>query len=194
MTGVVLAGGYSRRMGRDKAMLRVKRKALWRRQVAVLHDAGAEPVWIGRRSDQPKLGRGARVVLDELSGIGPIAGLHSALQASETDWVAVLAVDMPAIGAEWFEGLLAKCTVGCGAVVQHVDGYEPLAAIYPREAFETVSRRVKEKAYSLQGLVTTLVRAKRMRVVRLPESDRWRVANWNEPSAVAARLSMRTAP
>jgi len=183
--GVVLAGGYSRRMGRDKATLRLKGKALWRRQVAVLRAAGADPVWIGRRSDQAKLGRGVRVLLDELSGVGPIAGLHSALQAVETGWVAVLAVDMPAIEADWFAKLFARCSRGIGAVVKHADGFEPLAAIYPREAVETVNRCVGAEKYSLQGLVKALVRAKRMRVVRLPEGERWRVANWNEPSSAS---------
>jgi molybdopterin-guanine dinucleotide biosynthesis protein A len=171
-------------MGRDKATLRLKGKALWRRQIAVLREAGADPVWIGRRSDQAKLGRGARVLFDELSGMGPIAGLHSAFQTTETGWVAVLAVDMPAIEADWFAKLFAQCSDGVGAVVRHADGFEPLAAIYPRKAFETVSRHVEAKEYSLQGLITALIRAKRMRVVRLPESERGRVANWNEPGAV----------
>ena len=154
---------------------------MWGRQVAVLREAGADPIWIGRRGDQLKLGRGARVLLDELSGIGPIAGLHSALRAVERGWVAVLAVDMPAIEADWFEKLFARCSRGVGAVARHADGFEPLAAIYPCEALEIVSRRVKAKEFSLQGLVKALVRTKRMRVVDLPASERWRVANWNEP-------------
>jgi molybdopterin-guanine dinucleotide biosynthesis protein A len=182
LAGVVFAGGYSRRMGRDKATLRLKGKLLWRRQVAVLRAAGADPVWIGRRSDQTKLGRGARVLFDELSDIGPIAGLHSALKSIEASWVAVLAVDMPAIEADWFAKLFAQCSDGVGAVARHADGFEPLAAIYPEEAFEIVSRRVKAKKFSLQDAVKALVRGKRMRVVRLPESERWRVANWNKPA------------
>lgn len=171
-------------MGSDKAMLRLKGRILWRRQVTVLSSAGANPVWVGRRSDQPKLGRGAHVLFDELSGIGPIAGLYSALHVIETGWVAVLAVDMPAIESEWFNRLLAQCASGVGAVAQHADGFEPLAAIYPREAFAVVSRRVNAKKFSLQGLVKTLVRTKQLRVVRLPANERWRVANWNEPGLV----------
>lgn len=182
--GAVLAGGESRRMGRDKAALRIGRETLARRQVRVLREAGAAPVLVARRRDQPVVVRGVRYVRDEVENAGPMAGLHVGLKAARGErmrWLAVLAIDMPAIDAAWFERLARVCRIGCGAVVRHADGFEPLAAIYPVEALTSVERRLRRGELSMQGLVAALVRGRKMRVVPLPESERWRVENWNRP-------------
>ena len=179
--GAVLAGGESRRMGRDKALLRVGGEPMWRRQAKVLREAGAEPVFVVRRGGQRVLDRAVRHVWDAWENAGPLAGLEAALRATSGDWVAVLAVDMPAIEAEWFRWLRGFCAPGCGAVVRHAEGTEPLAAIYPREALGVVSRRLKEGRRSMQELVTALARGRRMRLVRVGEAERGRLKNWNTP-------------
>ena len=179
--GAVLAGGESRRMGRDKARLRVRGEVLWRRQVRVLREAGAEPVVLVRREGQSAM-RGVRVVRDVFTGAGPLAGLHAALgSAGEATWVAVLAVDMPAVDAAWFARLRRRCARGCGAVVRHAEGFEPLAAIYPVEARAVVERRLRRGERAMQGLVRALVRAKRMAVVEIAEAERTAMENWNSP-------------
>jgi len=182
VAGAVLAGGESRRMGRDKARLRFGGEALWRRQVRVLREAGAEPVFIVRRDGQPGLGRDVPHVCDTFADAGPLAGLHAALSAAETAWVAVLAVDMPAVDAAWFRRLKSFCRTGVGAVARHAEGFEPLAAIYPREALAAVARRLKRNERSLQKLVTALARGRRVRIVRLAEAELWRMENWNAPA------------
>jgi len=179
--GAVLAGGHSRRMGRDKAMLRVRGETLWRRQWRILRAAGAEPVIIVRRSGQTPLGRGIRNAHDMFVDAGPIAGLHAALVAAEVPLIAVVAVDLPEIDAGWFRRLRRLCSHDVGVVAWHADGFEPLAAIYPRAALTTVTRRLRRGEFSLQGLLGALVRARRMRVLELSEDERWRVKNWNRP-------------
>ncbi len=179
--GAVLAGGESRRMGRDKARLRVGGEALWRRQVRVLREAGAEPVVVVRRDGQSGM-RGVEIARDVFTDAGPLAGLHAALGAAgEAAWVAVLAVDMPAMEAAWFVRLRALCAAGIGAVARHADGFEPLAAIYPREARAMVERRLERGERSMQDLVRALVRAKRMAVVEISAEEREAMANWNSP-------------
>lgn len=185
--GAVLAGGASRRMGRDKAKLRVGGETLVRRQVRALRRAGAEPIVIVRRSGQRAAMRGVRHVHDEFVDAGPLAGLHAALKAAaeaEAQWVAVLAVDMPMADAEWFERQRAGCRVGAGVVVRHANGFEPLAAIYPCEALRAVERRLRRGKFSMQALVAALVRQRKMRVTELAEGERWRVENWNRPEDV----------
>lgn len=183
LLGVVLAGGESRRMGRDKARLRVRGEVLWRRQMRVLREAGAADVVLVRREGQTKLGRGGvRVLRDAFADAGPLAGLHAALSAAgEARWVAVLAVDMPAMEAGWFLRLRKACAVGRGAVGRHADGFEPLAAIYPREALLTVARRLTRGQRSMQELVRALVRAGKMKVVAIRDDEREAMANWNSP-------------
>lgn len=184
-SGAVFAGGHSRRMGRDKASLRLDGEAMWRRQIRVLKNAGAQSVVILRRADQSVLGERDRKpiknVRDEFVDAGPLAGLHAALASAETPLVAVLAVDMPAIDADWFRWMFGFCRDGGGAVVRHADGFEPLAAIYPRTAQRTILMRLRRGALSLQDLVRALVRSGKVKVLTLPEDERWRVKNWNRP-------------
>ncbi|MBI2517807.1 MAG: molybdenum cofactor guanylyltransferase [Opitutae bacterium] len=181
--GAVLAGGKSSRMGRNKALLRVDGQPLWRRQLGVLAQAGAKPVLLVQAPGQRALRR--RVVRDTVCDAGPLAGLHAALSACEPPWLAVLAVDMPGIDADWFGRLARHCHVDRGAVVRTPDGYEPLAAIYPRAALPEIVKRLAAEKFSLQQLLTTLVRRGLMTSVPLRRADQARVANWNTPADVA---------
>lgn len=184
LAGAILAGGKSSRMGRDKALLLVRGEPLWRRQARELQAAGAMPVVIVRRERQKRVGKGIAHVCDEFSNAGPLAGLHVALKAAaaaEKEWLAVIAIDLPAIDAAWFCWLWELCRPGSGAVARHADGFEPLAAIYPVAALATVSRRLQRGNLSLQALVRALARTGKMTVFTLPEAERWRVENWNRP-------------
>ena len=62
-TGVVLAGGYSRRMGSDKALIGASGKTLLKRQAQVLRDACASEVLISCRPEQPRSNMSPRRVL-----------------------------------------------------------------------------------------------------------------------------------
>lgn len=187
--GVVLAGGYSTRMGRDKARLRVSGEPLWQRQGRVLATAGAAPVRFALRARQRKFTARLEVVRDTRPDIGPIAGLHAALAAAETPWLAVAAVDLPRVEATWFARLAKACRVGCGAVgVNHAGFFEPFAAIYPVEARGELECAMSAAVYSLQPVLRALVRQGKMRAVRLIAAEAAQLANWNEGPRPAGLL------
>ncbi len=185
LTGAVLAGGQSCRMGRDKATLAFDGRPMWERQAGILRASGVATVAMVRAAGQPPLGLPDDVMLwhDAFTEAGPLAGLHSALSQSRTLLVAVLAVDMPRIDAWWFQWLGTYCGSNIGAIATRPDGrHEPLAAIYPRTALEEITRRLTSGAdHSLQSLVTDLMQRHLLRSVPLPASDLWRVTNWNTP-------------
>jgi len=189
-TGAVMAGGASRRMGRDKALLSLDGEPLWLRQARVLREAGAITVGVVRQREQTPLAVPTGIALwhDAVGGAGPLAGLQAALGAGETERVAVLAVDMPRIDAGWFRWLLGFCAPGGGALARHLNGgYEPLAAIYPCAALAEVTRRLTTGGErSLQSLVDRLIGDGLMTSVPLPPDDAWRVANWNTSAEVEA--------
>lgn len=185
LTGAVLAGGQSRRMGRDKATLSHEGRPLWERQAAILRETGADPVAIVRAPGQAPLGLPEDLLLwhDTAVGAGPLAGLHAALIHSRTLLLAVLAVDMPRIDAWWYQWLGSYCGSNIGAVACRPDGrHEPLAAIYPRSALGEVTRRLDSPDRSLQSLATALQERNLLRSVPLPAGELWRVANWNAPT------------
>jgi molybdopterin-guanine dinucleotide biosynthesis protein A len=183
--GVVLVGGRSRRMGRDKAGLSLGGIPLWRRQLGVLERAGARPVLLALRPRQRSFGERGREIRDRQADAGPLGGLHAALSAlPSAQWVAVLAVDMPHIDGAWFRWLRALCRPGVGAVVVEPEGYQPLAAIYPASALAVVARRLRGRRLALQGLVAELVRRGQLIALPAPAGERWRAANWNEPADI----------
>src|SRR5205809_686126 len=82
VTGLLLAGGESRRMGCDKAELPVCGELLWKRQVRTLLAGGAGEIVISR-GDQPplpELDRGILTVADAARGCGPLGGVVGALR------------------------------------------------------------------------------------------------------------------
>jgi molybdenum cofactor guanylyltransferase len=184
LTGVVLAGGMSRRMGRDKATITHGSQPLWQRQREILRHAGAVVTAIVRRPGQTPLGLPEDCLLwhDEATDAGPLAGLHVALRECRTSQLAVLAVDMPGIDAWWFQWLGSYCGSSVGAMACRPDGrYEPLAAIYPRIALAEATRRLQGNDFSLQALAASLMDQNILRGVPLPVGELWRVANWNSP-------------
>lgn len=92
--GAVLAGGASRRMGRDKAFIEIDGTTLLERSVAALDGAGLEPV-IVVGGNARAIGRlGFTCVQDRYPGEGPLGGVITALDAVTTDAVMVLSCDL----------------------------------------------------------------------------------------------------
>ncbi|HVW20798.1 MAG TPA: molybdenum cofactor guanylyltransferase, partial [Opitutaceae bacterium] len=140
--GLVLAGGHSRRMGRDKALIEIGGVPLWRRQASVLRAAGAEEVWLSLRAGQEPYPGASAWLRDARAEAGPLAGLLAGLSGLPGGWLLVLPVDMPQVGASWFARLRAACRPGTGAVFRSAGGFEPLAAIYPAGARAEAERRL----------------------------------------------------
>lgn len=128
VTGLVLAGGTSRRMGRDKASLPWPpggRTKLLDRTVGTLLSVCREVLVVGR--EHP----GHRSVPDALPGQGPLMGLAAGLRAAECDWCLAVAADLPFLRGAMLEALLGHA--GGQAVVPRVGGRaQPLLALYHR--------------------------------------------------------------
>jgi molybdenum cofactor guanylyltransferase len=116
---VILAGGLSRRMGRDKASLPAGGGTLVEHLARRLAPVVDETIIAGG-SDRPDLS-GVRIVGDRHLGLGPLAGMHAGLSAARHPHVWVVACDLPdvepAIGA-----LLRRLSPGYEAVVPRIDG------------------------------------------------------------------------
>ena len=99
VVGAVLAGGESRRLGRDKALLPWSGKALLLRPFEVLRQAMSEVVVVtvrGRSYGE----LGVPVIHDRFEGLGPLAGIHAALEWADPRPVFVVACDLPFVSVE----------------------------------------------------------------------------------------------
>lgn len=163
-SGVLLAGGLSRRMGRDKLPLTVGGRPIIRRAYDALSACCEEviPVIHGPQAP-PGLPEDASVVRDLRSGcdegLGPLAGLEAGLHHARYHRVFVAAGDMPFLPEELVRHMLGRLGDGALAVVpRRGHRWEPLCAAYAREALVYAGRALDEGVRSLHGFLSTLPR------------------------------------
>jgi len=134
-TALILSGGESRRMGRDKAAVFLDGKTLLQHVCTAVQPLFAE-VLLSVREPRPDIKLAQ--VCDDKNIAGPLAGLVSGLFASNTQWLFVVACDMPFVQAEMIEKL-SRYRGECEAVVAVVDGHpQPLAAFYARSVLAVI--------------------------------------------------------
>jgi len=109
----VLAGGQSRRMGHDKALILLAGQPLIAHALSVLRDACLSPVIAGARSD---LSRFAPVVPDPNPDLGPLAGICAALESSSARYAVFLPVDLPLVPASLIAYLVRHAQITSAAV------------------------------------------------------------------------------
>jgi molybdopterin-guanine dinucleotide biosynthesis protein A len=156
MPAAVLAGGASRRMGRDKGALPYGAATLAEFQTARLFRLFSE-VWLVTKREPDYPFGPARILLDDAEDLAPVHGLRRVLRESP-DRVFVLAVDLPALSAGVIELLGRRgMATGAPALLPEAGGtLQPLAAVWRREALPELDRRVAQGELSLHGLATAL--------------------------------------
>lgn len=141
-TGVVLAGGKSSRMGRDKALIEIDGRTLLDRALDLLDPHCTELLVIGEREKYGHVG--PFVIADEWPGKGPLGGIATAMRYASNDMLLVVACDMPHLTARLLELLKAQLGNATDAVVpRHAGFIEPLAAAYRRSAQPAFRRCVE---------------------------------------------------
>ncbi len=176
-SAVLLAGGKSSRMGCDKALLEVGGEPLWRRQLATLRALGPEQLMISG----PGRGEG-EAVADEIEGAGPLGGVAAALHRCTAPLLVVLAVDLPAMTADFLQTLLELCGVGKGVVPRGSEYFEPLAAIYPVAATAIARERLRNAEFSMQDFVAAAIREELLIERKLRPEETRLFANLNTPA------------
>ncbi|PYY10502.1 MAG: hypothetical protein DMG61_21560 [Acidobacteria bacterium] len=142
LTGFVLAGGVSRRMGRDKAQIP------WRGGTLLTHaieqvEGVAPKVFVVGSLGANKLP--VPVLADNFSGVGPLAGIQTALSNSSTDWNLVIAVDLPLVMSEvlkWIAGFRTRL--------------QPLCAVYHRGLLPEIDEALARQQSSIHRLLERL--------------------------------------
>jgi molybdenum cofactor guanylyltransferase len=155
---IVLAGGSSRRMGTDKALLSFGDRPLvtWMSQRL---EPLVDQLIVAAQPALQVLAPTALVVPDELPGRGPLGGLVSALRQSAHPFCFVIAVDMPLLQPELVLAMLAEAREHPEAdvVALREDGcWQPLHAVYRLTCLPAASARLGGADRSMQGLLRDL--------------------------------------
>lgn len=160
MTGIILAGGQSSRMGRDKALLPwANGGTLLSAAVDKLKICCQEIVIVG---PQRELDRTVHWVSDRYYGYGPLAGIQAGLVAARCDSSLVLACDIPFVPVRLLKALVGLSKDVDLVIPIHSGGYEPLCAWYHRQrCLPEIEKMLTERCFSLMDLLP------RVRVARL---------------------------
>ena len=185
LTAVLLAGGDSLRMGRDKATIVFRGEPLWQRQLELLRGLGPEKIFVSARKELSWLPAETELLLDESPSRGPLSGLTRALERVQTSHLVALAVDMPFMTSEQMRILWEQATVGCGVLPMIAERAEPLAAIYPREAGSEFAAALASDDFSLQRLSRGLLQAAKLRVFPVSRQKEELYRSVNEPNDLA---------
>lgn len=184
LSAVLLAGGESRRMGRDKAKLPWRGRPLWEWQIEKLRALRPQKIFVSARSELPWCPADAELILDTPPSRGPLSGLAAALTATETDHLLALAVDMPFMTSGHLRLLCDLAKSGMG-VIPMIDGNaEPLAAIYPKESRAVFLEAFQRENFSLQPIVRKLINLNLLREMPIAGAEREFYKNINEPPDV----------
>ncbi len=151
ITGIVLSGGKSSRMGREKGLCTLRGKPLIEYAVEVLIEVCDDVIISANDNSYDYLG--LPVVKDAVPGVGPIGGISSAIHYSETNDNFILSCDMPFVSGELIRYILSG-KPGYQAVVPVNDGFpEPLCAYYRKDIVEVFDRSIENGIYKIRRAI-----------------------------------------
>src|SRR6266446_9060864 len=140
INAVLLAGGESRRMRKDKATLLFRGRPLWQIQLELLRELEPVELFISARTDPIWRPADAEFVADDLPSRGPLSGLAASLAQMRTKHLLALAIDMPFMTQKYLKFLCGQIEPGRGVLPKIGNRAEPLVAIYPREVDIEIGR------------------------------------------------------
>ena len=146
VSAIVLAGGMSRRLGRDKAIEPLDGRPLITRVIGRLAHLTQETVVVvndDERASVLPLPDSAKVAVDAYPDKGSLGGIFTGLSAAEAGWGIVVACDMPFLNTDLLRHMLSLRD-GTDAVVPIVENRpEPTHAVYSKACLPHIERRLK---------------------------------------------------
>ena len=148
ISGIVLAGGFSRRMGTDKAELKLGELTLLELQVRKLRQIGIADIMV---SGCRKPVEGTRAIEDIYPHKGPMSGIHACLKAAKSEACLVVSVDVPLFPAEWLARLI-QAHDGPVTMLCHGNEIEPLLAVYDSDLASRAEELILSGDWSVRSL------------------------------------------
>ena len=156
VSAIILAGGNSSRLGRDKALVNIYSSSTIIHTIVEKLQNISDDVIIatnGRKYASP----GARLTSDIYLNSGPLAGLYSGLLAAKHSHALVVACDMPFLNVELLNYMRSQ-PLDYDALVPKIEGWlEPLHAIYSRQCIEVIEGMLKDSHLSMHDFLDNIL-------------------------------------
>jgi molybdenum cofactor guanylyltransferase len=152
ITGIILAGGNSSRMGRDKGLVNFHQKPMVEYVISILEPLCSSILISTSNSDYSRYGY--PLVADDIEDLGPIGGLLSSIRRSETELNIILPCDMPLITDETIKSLINSNYIDRVTILKDEhNNIWPLCGIYPNSVIPAILRQIIKGCYSIKGLL-----------------------------------------
>lgn len=152
ISGILMAGGKSRRMGQDKAFLTLKGKELYRYPLEKLEKFCSEIIISANNEKYNQLGY--KVVHDEIQNIGPIGGIFSCLKETSNQKALILSCDLPFISDEYIQLLLSGCRSSSICMGTNLQGIpEALISIMDKSILPFLNENISSGIYKMNRLL-----------------------------------------
>ncbi len=142
VSGVILAGGASRRMGRDKAVLELAGRPMIASIVERLRLVVDEVIIVANDTLRYRA-FADRCVPDVYAGVGTLGGIHAGLQAAAHDLALIVGCDMPFVKPDLLAWFVAVANGSDLVVLKHCEGVEPLHAVYRKSCLPAIEATIR---------------------------------------------------
>ena len=153
LTVAILAGGRSKRMGSDKALLTIEGIPLLQRVINAAHTLADARIIISNNptTHSPFLWS---LFPDRFPDAGPLGGLATALHHATTSHLLLLACDMPNLTPPLLQYVVSQPRASHGVVIPEDEkGLQPLCAVYSRSVLPLAEDAIKQGQLSMQKFV-----------------------------------------
>lgn len=154
ITGIILSGGQSTRMGTDKALIQINGKTLMENAIEICKPFCSNILISSNHTTHEKFG--FKVIPDEIKDCGPLGGIYSCLKHSETDWNFVLSVDAAFVEPEFVSFLISETGNYDAVAPVHDTGKEPLIAMYHKNGLSEMKKMLGSKNYKMYSLLNSI--------------------------------------
>jgi molybdopterin-guanine dinucleotide biosynthesis protein A len=166
---IILCGGQSRRMGKDKGSLVIQDKPMIKHILSTLNHQINEAIIV--LNDQSRIDRygefinpkdysySLRFVEDKIKNKGPLPGIMTGLSYTTDDYALVLPCDSPYVSREYVNTIFSEIENGYQAIVPYHDEKnriktsEPLHSIYNKSIIPEIEKLIDEDTLHIKGLI-----------------------------------------
>jgi molybdopterin-guanine dinucleotide biosynthesis protein A len=150
VTGVILAGGKSRRMGRDKAFLPFGKGLLIERVIEVIEQVTEEVILITNSPTQYQH-FGLPMFADVIPEAGSLGGIYTGLVCAKAPYSLCLACDMPFVKPEFLRFLCDTAAEADVVIPRNAEDFQTLCAVYSQACREPIRQKIEANRLKITG-------------------------------------------
>lgn len=151
ITGIILAGGKSSRMGSDKGLVKINGKRFIEHILDALLPSVNEVIIIANNDNYNNLGY--KVIEDKIKDCGPLGGIYTGLLNSQTESNIVVSCDIPFISSDLIKHILENMGRADMSVPLYKGNIEPLCAVYTKKTTDKIHSLIMNKEFKIQNVL-----------------------------------------